>query len=404
MAPPNADRSPPRSASDGTVRIRVERIARVVAGVVEEEEHVRGLFTSLPDDKRAAEGGAEALLEIVRLRCCTIQRIRRGVERRRCRNSGSRRHRESDCRARLVRPRPNGPPGPAGARAASAEAAGRQPTAGPPRWTLTAGVARRDIAERLRCRGRTAPRNRQAVGAEESGGCLSVAERRDRSPADASIEKPGGSSGVSLSPGRGLGSALARRTGRRRSAGLWNGCRPAAAAAFGPPPADAPCTQAAGAPPLVPRPERPARRGSPRASSSDPTRCAHDVGSIGDVPRVSARRPPATAVGVNEPGDGAVATWAIPRQRPKGRRRRGCGLLRRAAASRRRRATAGWDAVTEPLTVQPEGACAPGMTGRSTAHVQTRPVLRNRSPRANSADRRPHGSIQDTRKRPDLRV
>src|SRR6266508_2442115 len=63
-------------------RVRVEGVARMVAGVIQEEERSRHI-QQLADDQRTAERRTEPLLQIVRLRCLAIQRVRRRIERRR---------------------------------------------------------------------------------------------------------------------------------------------------------------------------------------------------------------------------------------------------------------------------------------------------------------------------------
>src|SRR5206468_679343 len=70
------------SATLSPLRKGVKRIARVVTRVVEKEERARAV-QELAGDQRAAKGRAETLLEIVRLRCRSIQRVRRGIQRRR---------------------------------------------------------------------------------------------------------------------------------------------------------------------------------------------------------------------------------------------------------------------------------------------------------------------------------
>src|SRR6185503_21346825 len=99
----------------------------------------------LADDKRAPESRAEALLEIVRLRCGAIQRIRRRVERR---GVEALKHAAADLIPAPAWPAPPERTGrSAGAKGASAEAA--RPAAGGRAATRsrTAGVARRGIAE-----------------------------------------------------------------------------------------------------------------------------------------------------------------------------------------------------------------------------------------------------------------
>src|SRR5207245_298059 len=62
--------------------VLVERIARVVAGVVHEEERARAV-DDLRNDERSAERAGETLLQITRLRRRAVERVRCGVERRR---------------------------------------------------------------------------------------------------------------------------------------------------------------------------------------------------------------------------------------------------------------------------------------------------------------------------------
>src|SRR5262249_13810056 len=64
-------------------RVGIERVARMVAGVVDEEKCARAV-DDLRDDERSAHRGAETLLQIIRLRRrLPVERVRRGVERRR---------------------------------------------------------------------------------------------------------------------------------------------------------------------------------------------------------------------------------------------------------------------------------------------------------------------------------
>ena len=180
----------------------------------------------------------------------------------------------------------------------------------------------------------------------------------------------------------------ARRTGRRRARGSGT-----VAGQLRPPPVLArrrPLPQAAGATPLVPLPERPARRGTP-ASSSRSTRCAHDVGSIA-ISRAIGANATNDACNVNEPDDGALTTNDPSAPEDEASRVR-------PSPSRSVTTTPGngWrDAVTEPRTVQPEGACAPGMAGWSTAAHVRHVLSRNRAAPPSSAD---HHSDQDTRRR-----
>ena len=61
-------------------RVRIVWIARVIACVVQKEEGARAV-DGLADHERAANGRAESLLQVLRLRRrLTVQRVRRGVE------------------------------------------------------------------------------------------------------------------------------------------------------------------------------------------------------------------------------------------------------------------------------------------------------------------------------------
>ena len=89
-----------------------------------------------------------------------------------------------------------------------------------------------------------------------------------------------------------------------------------------------------------------------------------------------------TAVSVNEPDEGALMTNDPSAPEDEASSVRPC-------PSRSVTTTPGngWrDAVTEPLTVQPEGACAPGMTGRITAHVRHDPYAIARHARIRRID------------------
>ena len=122
-------------------RIRVERTARVVAGVIEKEK-CSGVVHELADDEGTSEGCAETLLQIVRIRCGSIQWVRRGIQRRRVEAL-------KDGAANLIAAAASAERSAGASRAepASAEparaAAGGSATA----RTRTAGIVRRGIAE-----------------------------------------------------------------------------------------------------------------------------------------------------------------------------------------------------------------------------------------------------------------
>ena len=248
-------------------------------------------------------------------------------------------------------------------RQAAATAAHPPRPPGPPR---PAGPAVPPL-RRARCRRRRGRCQRKVgevartVGTKKSGVRLRRADGRHRFRGRVWREKPGGSS-ASAVPVAVSGSARAPDWSAT-SARLWNGCRPAPAAACPCPPtplaasgwrdASRPAAGAAG----------PARDASVIVRS---TRCAHDVGSIA-ISRAIGANATNDACNVNEPDDGALTTNDPSAPEDEASRVR-------PSPSRSVTTTPGngWrDAVTEPRTVQPEGACAPGMAGWSTAaHVR----------------------------------
>jgi hypothetical protein len=88
------------------------------------------------------------------------------------------------------------------------------------------------------------------------------------------------------------------------------------------------------------------------------------------------------AFSVNEPDEGALMT-----NDPSGPEDEASSVRPCSSCSVTTTPGSGWrDAVTEPWTVQAEGACAPGMTGRSTAHVRHDPYVIARHTRIRRID------------------